>query len=396
MKIALVALLLTTSALQSHGAAPGPAMPHAAPSGNIQDVSHQCEPIRLAHELPGLAVIVLRGPVVVAQGVSGARKAGAPALMTLDDKFHLGSNTKAMTATLLAVLVAEGKLTWRTTVGEVFERAVKDMHPAWKTVTVEQLLTNRSGAPNTLDADGLWGRLWQRKGMPPQQRLELVRGVTSRPPVVAAGSAYIYSNAGFAIAGAMAEFLIGRPWEALMREKVFAPLGMAGGGFGAPGRPGVIDQPWGHTVAGKPMQPGPAADNPPAIGPAGTVHLPLRDWARFLAVHVRGDPSNPNHSAQLLDGLSFAKLHTPAVGEGERYAMGWGVSLQGWAKGAAPGSVGRVFSHSGSNTMWYSLARLAPEIDFAVLVACNRGGDAAGKACDELMNAMVRQFARVK
>src|SRR5208282_3291668 len=65
--------------------------------------------------------------------------------ITLDDRFHLGSCTKAMTATLVAMLVEEGKLNWTTTLGEVFADTVKPMHPAWEKVTLRQVLAHRSG-----------------------------------------------------------------------------------------------------------------------------------------------------------------------------------------------------------------------------------------------------------
>lgn len=64
-----------------------------------------------------------------------------------------------------------------------------------------------------------------------------------------------------------------------------------------------------------------------------------------------------------------------------------------WAKGTSAGATGKVLSHAGSNTLWFCVTWVAPEIDFAVLVACNEGGDAADKACDEAAGAMIREFA---
>src|SRR5215470_14160319 len=65
----------------------------------------------------GMAAAVLRGERIIAQGVAGVRKRGSAERVTLDDRFHLGSCTKAMTATLVAMLVEEGKLNWTTTLG---------------------------------------------------------------------------------------------------------------------------------------------------------------------------------------------------------------------------------------------------------------------------------------
>ena len=101
----------------------------------------------------GMAAAVLRGERIIAQGVAGVRKRGTAERITLDDRFHLGSCGKAMTATLVAMLVEEGKLNWTTTLGELFADTVKPMHPAWEKVTLRQVLAHRSGLP--FDPDGL-------------------------------------------------------------------------------------------------------------------------------------------------------------------------------------------------------------------------------------------------
>src|SRR5208283_3341976 len=97
----------------------------------------------------GMVAAVLRGERIIAQGAAGVRKRGTAERITLDDRFHLGSAAKAMTATL----VEEGRLNWTTTLGELFADTVKPMHPAWEKVTLRQVLAHRSGLP--FDPDGL-------------------------------------------------------------------------------------------------------------------------------------------------------------------------------------------------------------------------------------------------
>jgi len=71
------------------------------------------------------------------------------------------------------------------------------------------------------------------------------------PPASKAGD-FEYSNLGFIIAGAIAEARTGKAWKDLIRAQIFAPLGIADAGFGAPGTPGKVDQPRGHKqMAGK-------------------------------------------------------------------------------------------------------------------------------------------------
>jgi CubicO group peptidase (beta-lactamase class C family) len=110
------------------------------------------------------------------------------------------------------------------------------------------------------------------------------------------------------------------------------------------------------------------------IGPGGTVHSNLGDWATFVAAHVR------EGRVGLLRPETFRKLHTPAFG-GD-YAGGWIVTERGWGGG-------RVLTHAGSNTMNYAVVWAAPSKDFAVMAATNVGGDRAARACDAAAAAMI-------
>ncbi|MBI3817284.1 MAG: beta-lactamase family protein [Planctomycetes bacterium] len=338
------------------------------------------------HHIPGIAALAVRGDgTILFEGVAGVRANGNPEAITINDRFHLGSCTKAMTATLCARLVEEKKLTFKSTCGEILKEQVPEMHEDWKSVTLEQLLTNRSGAPGDLQFDGLWNSLWQFKGSASEARLALARGVLRRAPDAKPGSKFIYSNGGFSIAGAMAEVVTKKPWEDLMREKIFGPLGMASAGFGAPGEKGKYNEPCGHRPDGTAVEPGPGADNPVAIGPAGIVHCTIRDWAKFAAEHVR----EGRDGSKLLSKDSFIKLHKPADEKDNPYAMGWGITERDWAGG-------RTLTHNGSNTMWFCVTWLAPAKDFAVLIACNIGSDGAGKGCDAAAWEVIQRVGRLQ
>ena len=335
----------------------------------------------MKHALPALAGAIVRGTDVFAAGAVGLRKTGAgDHPVTLTDKFHVGSCTKAMTATLIARLIEEGRLRWTTTLAEVFPDLAADMHADWRSVTLEQLLTNRGGAPKELDADGLWQKLWKREGTPAQQRMTLLKAVTARPPECKPGTKFIYSNAGYAIAGCMAEKVTGETWENLMASRIFRPLGMGSAGFGAPGSAGEVSEPRGHRLDGGKtiaVEPGPEADNPPAIGPAGTVHCSVVDWARFVGAHVDGGKSR----GALLKPETFAKLHEPV--KPDSYAMGWDVQERSWG--------GTVLTHAGSNTMWLAVVWAAPEKGFAVVVMTNVAGPKVYEALDDAAGALIKR-----
>src|SRR5438094_4801833 len=158
----------------------------------------------------GMAAAGLRGERIIAQGAAGVRKRGTGQRITFDDRFHLGSCTKAMTATLVAMLVEEGKLNWTTTLGELFADTVKPMHPAWEKVTLRQVLAHRASL--RVEPDGLAAQVFKEwvvelvrpprspLGTLPQQGLEIARQALSRPPGIPPDTKYWYSNVGYILA----------------------------------------------------------------------------------------------------------------------------------------------------------------------------------------------------
>ncbi len=371
------------------GAESKPPAPHGSPfsldsieSVSGRDLKPLLQPIRDQYNLPALACAVVRSNRVVGLGVVGVRKFGVTEPATLNDQWHQGSLTKSMTATLAGLFVDEGRLTWTTRLVDVFPEYAEKMDADWKTVSLEQLLSHRSGAPGDLNPSGIWDRLWQHPGTPREQRLFLVEKLTAIAPKTKPGTAYEYSNGGYALAGAMLEKLAGKPWEDLITEKLFVPLGMTSAGFGVPATPRYIDQPWGHVVihgAPVPVAPGTDADNPPGIGPAGAVHCTLLDMARYVAFHVAG----ARREGQLLQRATFQKLYTDVANQG--YGLGWEVTQREWGGGS-------VLHHTGSNTQWFSNVWLAPNKNFAIIVLSNMGGDPAFKATDAVASRMIQEF----
>jgi CubicO group peptidase (beta-lactamase class C family) len=340
------------------------------------------ESIRKKHDLPALAVVVVKDGQIRERAAAGVRKWGEAAPVTTNDVFHIGSCTKPMTATLTAMMIEQGKLRWNTTIAEVFPELRGRMDKQYESVTVEQLLHHRGGVPGD-PPPAAWKRAWEEIGTPTQQRREFVAAVLAQPPAATPGTKMIYSNQGYAILGAMLEKVTGQDYESLITEKLFKPLHMDTAGFGPPGTKDQVDQPWGHlhklfmTI---PVQ----ADNPPAIASAGRVHCSLDDLARFAMFHLQHGTNG------LLRPETLARLHTPPAAADtdsplDDYACGWVVLQRGWAGGT-------TWWHNGSNTMWYIVMWLAPGKDFAVIAATNIAGSDAEAGCDEAATAMIQKW----
>lgn len=325
-------------------------------------------------KLPSLAAVVVVDGKWRGQGVAGVRKKGGEEKVTIRDKYHIGSCTKAFTATLAARLIEEGVLDW--------ESSIDDTLPDWNPerdigkAQLIQLLSNTGGFPKDVPAR-IWKTAWNARGDPREQRVAFGEAML-KMAVSSPGATYEYSNTGFSIAGAMMEEATGKSWEELIHEKIFQPLKMQSGGFYAPATdPDRIDQPRGHRSNGTPVPPGPGSDNPPAIAPAGAIHCSLPDLVPWMKMHLQSETG-----LILREKKTFDKLHTPIL---EGYALGWKVATRPWAGGEA-------LHHMGSNTMFTTVIWIAPEKDFAVAVATNIGHETGFLACDSLVGKLIRTY----
>ena len=357
-----------------------------APSTDLAD---RLAALRTEADLPALGVAAAMGGDLVALEVVGVRARGDEAPATIHDSWHLGSCGKAMSATVIARLVAGGVLDWSTTVGEVLGSEIEGMDPGWEPVTIEQLLRHRGGLPEDRTPDAAVFAAVRASSAPlTEQRLTVARMVLDRPPSHEPGAVMAYSNFGYVLLSAMAERRAGREWESLCRELVFEPLGMSTADFGPPGRTEVVDQPRGHLGAAA-VPPSPLADNPACLAAAGTIHASLEDWIRFLKVHL---VSSRKLDGRILAADERAELHR--AGPGAAYAAGWVTGVRPWAA-TSPDAPGRILTHAGSNGLWYSVAWLAPDRDLAVVAVANQAGPPAARACDRAVAAVIELVSRI-
>lgn len=341
------------------------------PAAGDSAVTKLLVPIRGRYQVPAMAAALVTSKGLVTVGSVGTRKRGTETAVTLHDKWHLGSDGKAMTATLVAKLVEQGHLKWESTLADVFPDLAPGFSAEARSITILQLLSHRSGLKANPELAAYRGADGTK------ERLRLVKQELSKAPQHKPGKQHEYSNLGYAIVGAVIEKTTGKSWEQAMRDEVFAPLGMTSVGFGGTGTPGVVDQPWGHDSNGQPVPDnGPTMDNPPVLSPAGRIHCTIQDWGKFVADQLRGDRGEP----ALLQPASYKKLHTPPFG-GE-YALGWAVWERPWGGG-------KVLNHCGDNTMNFANVWVAPLRDFAVLCCLNQSGNTAFLASDEAVGGLI-------
>ena len=146
---------------------------------------------RLAQQLPGLAAVIVRSDGPPRVYVSGERRIGKGDLMTPADRMHLGSLTKAITATLIGALAEKQLMTLETTIGQTFPELSAKIQPAYRDVSVRQLLAHAGGIPPYRTRESLqW--LLTLKGTPSEQRYAFVERVLTEPPRFQPGTRHEY------------------------------------------------------------------------------------------------------------------------------------------------------------------------------------------------------------
>ena len=164
--------------------------------------------------LLALAAAVVKNGEILAAGAVGTRRGGTNIPVTINDRFHLGSNTNAITFLLAARLVEEGKLRWDSTVVTVFPELSEKMDPEFRKVTLEQLFSHTGGLPSDNETFGdLLKESISQEGNLDELRYWMV-GQWSRLPLASKpGTAFAYSNMGYTIVGAMFERVSGKTWD---------------------------------------------------------------------------------------------------------------------------------------------------------------------------------------
>lgn len=326
-------------------------------------------------QTPGMAVLVIRDDRIADEGLRGLRRNDSPEPLKRDDVWHLGSDGKPMTATLIARLVDQGRLSWNATLSQMLPDLIDRMRAEYREVTLAQLLSHRAGLPHDVSDTPFLDSFYTDKRSLPAQRLAYVTRALEEAPAVTPGTSFRYSNTGYILAAVIAERAMGTSYEDLIRREIFQPLDMTIVGFGAT-REG---QNSGHHN-GKPVT---ARDgNPQIFDPAGNIYMNMHDWAKFCIDQMKGARGR----GQLLKTATYQFMQTAQ--QGSPMGIGWGVA------DSVLGHKGPALTHAGSDGNWYALVVLFPQSGNGVLVAANAADDMGGdKSAKAVVQAVLPELA---
>ena len=335
------------------------------------------------YHLPGIAMGVIEDGKVVYRGTRGELAAGEGAAVNDDSLFKIASNTKAMTAAVLARLVQAGKLRWEDPVTRHLPEF--RMQDPWVTrnMQVRDLLIHNSGLG--LGAGDLM--LWPEPNN--FDRNDIIAGLAHLKPTGSFRSEYAYDNLMYVVAGEVAAAAGGKPYAQLVREEIFQPLGMQRCQVGtwSAAAVGNIAQPHqrdGDRNIAAERDPAQVTDFPSMA--AGGVRCSLNDMLRWMQVLL--DPAQAPGWLDATQRQALWTAHMPMpISQRLRdwdnthfhaYGYGWRLSdMDGQWKVA----------HTGTLSGMYSSLALLPDMKTGVVMLINGEGEEARTA---LMQAMLK------
>ena len=186
------------------------------------DLAKLLNAIRIEERLPGLAAAIIIDGKLHFTAAVGVRETGTVNWLTANDKFLIASCAKAFTATVAAILLEEGLLSWQTTIRDAFPEL--NMLPEYENITLLQLLSHRAGLPKNLyGGKPSWlidyGFDEKRSSAPEILRLQYLEKTVQNPLIRPPGQVIHYSNSGYILAGAILEKIAGRTYEELLSRK---------------------------------------------------------------------------------------------------------------------------------------------------------------------------------
>jgi CubicO group peptidase (beta-lactamase class C family) len=325
------------------------------------DGSHWSERLALLadkHGVPGANLAILADGEVV-EAAYGVLNQRTGVEVTTDSLFQIGSITKVWTATLVMQLVDEGLLDLDepiTTYLPTFKVADPDVT---KAVTARHLLAHTSGIDGDLFLDTGRGDDCVEK------YVAACADLKQNHPL---GATMSYCNSGYTVLGRLIEVLRGKSWDAVMSERLFAPLGLTSAGT-LPEEALLHRAAVGHVTPPKgEMHVTPMWGIFRSAGPAGLIHATPKETLAFAQLHLN-DGLAPD-GTRVLSAKSAQAMRQPQVEVPDVHTLGshWGL---GWILMTWSGR--EVYGHDGGTIGQSAFMRIVPDAGIAICLLTNGG-----------------------
>ncbi len=361
--VALGALLLLAT---------GVAGLHAAPSAP-PDLDGWVERAMRTFDVPGLALAIVKDDTVVLAKGYGVRTLGESAPVDAHTLFGIASNTKAFTATALAMLVDEKKIEWDAPVVRYLPAFAMWDPYVTRELTIRDLLVHRSGL-GLGAGDLLW---WPASTY---TRQDIARRLRDIRPATSFRSAYAYDNVLYLVAGEVIAAVSGTSWEDFVSTRILAKVGMAGtnvrhSSAAAGGNVATTHAPIDGKV--RPIAPF-DSDN---TNPAGGINSSADDMARWLRVQLSG--GRLPDGSRLISEASARQLTTIVTpmpfGDPPKELPPLTMNFRGYALGFEVRDYRghKAVMHTGGLPGYVSRVAMIPDANVGVVVLTNQESEEA-------------------
>lgn len=323
-------------------------------------------------DVPGVAIAVVQDGNVLLETGFGVKTAGTQDKVDENTLFGIASNTKAFTASALAILVDEGRLNWDDPVIKYLPDF--QLYDPWVTreITVRDLLCHRSGL-------GLGAGDLMVFPTATFTSKEIIRNMRSIKPASSFRSTYAYNNLMFLVAGSLIPAITDTSWADFIQARFFKPLGMTN------------SYPTFSSIKGKPNQssyhvsvdgnlqvtPGESMDN---CAPAGGINSSVHDLTKWMIMQLDSGKVRNSVSGKprLISKKQYRQLWStqipfspgppppgmePLKTQYAGYALGWNVrQYRGY----------QMVSHTGGLTGMVTRLTLIPEKKLGIVVLTNQ------------------------
>lgn len=341
---------------------------------DAQNTFQFADSIREAHQIPELSYAVVTGDKILEIQALGKHSVNLPDKATLSDRFHLGSNTKALTAFLAAKCVEQGKLQWSSRFFDFFPAWKADSKPDYQDVTLQELLSHRAHIwpfPGFDDP-----KIPKFIGNKQQQREAFGKFVlTLAPAANEENHVFRYSNADYTLAALMLEKSTGKTWEQLVEKILNKDLNL-NIGFSWPENIKHKDT-WGHSMENNKLvaEPCTSSYHIDLTEPAGDLNAKLTDYLKFVQQNIRGLQGDDKY----LTAKTYQFLHDGA----SQYAMGWYNSHDN----------GQIFStHSGTAGTYFTLVSIDRQKNIGYIIFTNAFHEQVPKGVTLLMRKLKANY----
>jgi CubicO group peptidase (beta-lactamase class C family) len=311
--------------------------------------------------IPGAAVCIIKDNKVILMKAYGIKELGQPTKVDINTLFMIGSNTKAFTATALAMLQNEKKLSLDDKVTQYLPQFKLDNKAAGEQTTIRDLLCHRLGF-RTFQGDFTFYNT-------NLTRNEIIERLGTEKATYPFRTKWGYTNAAFLTAGQIIPAVTAKPWEVYLKENIFAPLGMTNTLALTADMPKSLNRTVPHTFVNGILQPIPYCQID-GLAPAGGISSSISDMSKWVLALLNDGkvgarqviPLPAIQATREAQDIVGSIHHLDGETNFELYGLGW--FIQDYANR-------RLVMHDGGVNGYVSSVTLVPQEHLGIIILTN-------------------------